>query len=533
MAGPPRSLDTPPADRRWAIGEIFMLVLLMFLHAGRMTPDVNEVHYLAKARHVWQPSWCAGDLLLESADVHYLFFAAWGWTMRWLSMDAAAWLGRGLLWTALACAWWRLVQATVAGRGRALLAAAVFLPLQRWGHLSGEWMVGGVEAKPLAYALLLWGLAWLAEGHWRRVWPAMGAAAAWHVLVGGWGVMAAAVAWCLDSTERRPAAHRLLVPLLLGGLFALVGLLPALAASWSASPEIVAEGQEVYVYDRLAHHLVAHKFPAYRVLRFGILVAALVGLAFPLRRQPALRALAGFTAGCVGLAVVGWAIDSTLPSSAREASLLRYYWFRLGDVLVPAAVAILAVAAIAQRLPKHGRWQTAAWLGLASAAGLGMAAYWIADRQAQLPPADGQGDLAAVSRPVLAWSDWVNAAHWARSHTHPRSLFLTPDRIQTFKWYGQRAELANWKHIPQDPAAAVEWYRRRQDVHWALQDPQQAADRLDVLARKYEIDFAVLWNHQLPAAAGVRRVYRNGSFTIVELRSGGRMRAVSQATGSD
>ena len=47
---------------KWlAILEIGLIFLLFFLYAGWLPPDVNEAHYLAKAKHYWQPQWCAGD----------------------------------------------------------------------------------------------------------------------------------------------------------------------------------------------------------------------------------------------------------------------------------------------------------------------------------------------------------------------------------------------------------------------------------------------------------------------------------------
>ena len=58
--------------------------------------------------------------------------------------------------------------------------------------MAGEWMIGGLEAKGLAYVFVLLALGALARGRWRAVWPLLGAASAFHVLVGGWSVVAAA-----------------------------------------------------------------------------------------------------------------------------------------------------------------------------------------------------------------------------------------------------------------------------------------------------------------------------------------------------
>lgn len=51
------ALPDSPADsgqmrrRRWALADVALIFLLFFLHAGWSPPDVNEAHYLAKAKH--------------------------------------------------------------------------------------------------------------------------------------------------------------------------------------------------------------------------------------------------------------------------------------------------------------------------------------------------------------------------------------------------------------------------------------------------------------------------------------------------
>jgi hypothetical protein len=48
-------------------------------------PGVNEPHYLAKARSFVDPTWCARDFFLTSANAHYCFFWLVGQLTQWLS----------------------------------------------------------------------------------------------------------------------------------------------------------------------------------------------------------------------------------------------------------------------------------------------------------------------------------------------------------------------------------------------------------------------------------------------------------------
>ncbi|MGE3777249.1 MAG: hypothetical protein AB7F89_08700, partial [Pirellulaceae bacterium] len=58
-----------------------LIFALLFVVGGTLPPDVNESHYLAKAKHYWNPDWCPGDPFLESADAHLAFY----WLIGWLT----------------------------------------------------------------------------------------------------------------------------------------------------------------------------------------------------------------------------------------------------------------------------------------------------------------------------------------------------------------------------------------------------------------------------------------------------------------
>ena len=182
--------------------EVVWIFLLFFLVAGSLPPDVGESHYLPKARHYWQPGWCAGDLFLESHDAHWTFYWAYGWITTLVSLPAAAWIGRVVTWVLLAWSWRRLSWAIVPRPLFSLLSAAWFLLLTRNFHLAGEWVVGGVEAKGFAYVLVFLALEAVARSRWQAALLFSGAAGAFHVLVGGWTAVALGFAWLLAGKER-------------------------------------------------------------------------------------------------------------------------------------------------------------------------------------------------------------------------------------------------------------------------------------------------------------------------------------------
>jgi hypothetical protein len=485
----------PRAGLRLAAFEIVWIVLIFFLFAGSPPPDVGESHYLVKAKHYWQPTWCAGDLFLESRDAHATFNWVFGWATKFCSLTATAWIGRGLTWLLLAWSWRRLSWAIVSRPLVSLLSAGLMLLLLRNFHLAGEWVVGGVEAKGIAYVLVFLALEAIVRSRWRAALLLAGAAGAFHVLVGGWTAVAIGLAWLIQADDRERPRLVTLIPAAAGGLaLALPGLIPALALNWSVPKDITREAARIYVFERLSHHLVYHRFPEIYIARFQALLVAWIALVWLLRREAGLRRLQWVVAGAVAIGAIGALLDQGMVLNSRleqhapaeyelrAARLLRYYWFRMSDSLVPVGVALAIVAGLhklqASR-PVVANWLTMAAILLA-AANVADIYYWRSQQRLPgailqpRPTADSwprswfQKDHPRAADSVSArewYRDWLGLCTWIEANTPAEAKFLTPREQQTFKWYAGRAEVANWKDIPQDARGLVAWKQVLQEIY--------------------------------------------------------------------
>ena len=464
-------IDSHPDTRTGSGLEILLILVLFFVAHGDLPPDVNEAHYLAKAKHYWNPNWCPEDHFLQSADAHLVFYWTLGWLTQWVSLPVLAWIGRLAAWTLLAVGWLRLSRTLLPRPGLALLTAAAYLLLLQYTHLAGEWVVGGVEAKGFAYGLVFLGLEAVVMNRWCRGWLLLGTASAFHVLVGGWATVAVALAWWV-APANRPSLKTMLPFLILGGCLALPGLLPAIALTSGVSSADVALANDIYVYHRLSHHLVVSAFASERIFsHLGILVSWLLLLAWCRRyADDRLRRLQGVVIACVLVGLTGALLGYLVPrSNPMSASLLRYYWFRLSDAMLPVGV-IFAVARLLERAavswPRMVAYKVSGLIVLITAmvAMEGVRRYGdprpAADRQA-LPTVAGHPE---VTRQV--YLDWVQVCSWIRQETPQAAVFLTPRRQQTFKWYAHRAEIVSWKDIPQDARGLIQWHERFSRWYW-------------------------------------------------------------------
>jgi len=532
--------------------EMLLIVGLFFLYAGGPTPGVNEAHYLAKAKHYWDPTWCAGDIFLGSADAHAVFYWTIGWLTLAMPLDAVAWTGRIAGWVLLAWSWQRLSWTLVPRRYVSILTAAWFIMLVDRFNLAGEWAVGGVEAKVFAYAFLLCGLRDLVLDRWRAVWLWLGAAAAFHVLVGGWAVIAAGFAWL--RAARRPPLRVIVPPLIGGGVLALPGLLPAAWLTLGVDPKTVRAANQIYVFQRLSHHLVFHRFSTAHILYFTVLLLGWFGLSRHLAGQTRWQKLNLFAVGALMITVAGIAFDLALWSHpAAAAAVLRYYWFRLADITIPLATA-LAVPLALPSLKGEGKDETpgskikksgnandsvtecrrvarpAARAPFARDGGSRVARsvwvlailipcvfvvdrYWEQQRDFR-PAAERQSRPDTRIGPWRAarqWRAWCDLGRWVQKNTPADTRFLTPRNQQTFKWYAQRSEVASWKDIPQDAEGIVPWWRTLETVYPARVARQGLGawydQQLVALAHQYHTAYIVVDRARSRRVIGLPRVY--------------------------
>lgn len=504
-----------PGSNRLPATILVALSFLLYAAVRAPVPAVNEPHYLAKAKHYWNPSWCRGDFFLESSNTHLVFYQTFGWPTLWLSLDATAWLGRIAGTIVLAIGWTQLVSLVVPSRWSPLLSAWGFLFLQACGSLSGEWIAGGVESKVPAYGLLFWSLAKLFAGSRNAGAFLMGLSISFHPVVGAWGFIAAAgaLAWSRAlfrfMPKRESLMRSLAVQWLVPGLIllaaALPGLLPAL---WVVSSSSFA-ADYIQVFFRLDHHLDPMQFSLLAATCYvGLFLLWLVGgrgWLLSVHELPFQRfVLATSAIALVGLlAGLRVGLPQEMPYLEWRMKLLKLYPFRLFDTMLPMAVTVTAVGIT------YGYRNMGAVLTRGSIFGGAMLLALL------LPSIDRNASRMEPNALV----DWLDACEWISQNTLADAHVFTPPRESwAFQWYAQRAEFVSFKNCPQDADGIVEWNDR---LNWIQQwgqrhydDGKYADDELRELNEQYGI------THVLAGRLGpmeLEPVYRNGTFRVYSL----------------
>jgi hypothetical protein len=529
----------------WARAVIEVLAILaIFAAAGAWpVPDVNETAYLTKARHYADPAWGRGDFFLETPDAHGVFYLLMGPLAATLPLEQAAWIGRWLGWLALACGFRHAVVPLVPGAWSRILAAAIFSLALRHTTGAGEWVIGGCESKVFSWALVLAAIGEIGRGRFAWAWLTLGAATALHPIVGGWGFVALVMTWCGDLVRHRsdgdhggrpvaPKSTLLATAALVvaGLLLAAAGVAPALGLSAGADAAMRAAAAKIHVVERLSHHLLLRTFADGMVARhlLAILLWWLVRLRQPaaLPTEQAARnrvdrcILAALLISLAGVAIS--LVERFAPNATY--SLLRFYWFRLADVLVPfglatAAAAVLmndaAIGVLFSARPAVVRAIVAALLCLDLAS---ESRHW---------PLPGRTGLVARSDTKVDGAAWREICDWVASNTPADACFLTPRGAASFTWWTGRREVVGWKNSPQDARSLVEWRQRfvdcfSRDASFANMERSTAAlgpERLRKVAEKYAATHAII-PVDVPGvdALPFTRLYANRGYAVYQLK---------------
>lgn len=333
IAGSPKAEPVVPvswssllADGLWP-----NLLLTLFGVAAMLAepvPRTNEWTYLVLLARQWNPEYLAGDWALSIPDhKHLVFNLVCGWPTLFVSPQVLGWAGRIGCWVGIV--WFLFRIGDRLGVRRLGTTAAILLWVAlRQSLFAGEWVLGGFEAKCVAYVFLFASIDGYLGG--RRTWSAiaLGLCFSFHPAVGLWSGLALGASLVVMRTPIR----RLLWMATFVVLAALPGALPLLLAGAAATP---TEELRFQVITRMPYHFDPSTFDVGAMLTGIVLLAFNLRVAWLRRDEPAWHLfgwLQFFAAGAFGLGVVArlfekWAFLVAMPFRLFPfLVLLMFFW---------------------------------------------------------------------------------------------------------------------------------------------------------------------------------------------------------------
>ena len=434
------------------------LISLRWLLDGNMG-SVNEVDVLPLALQHIDPTWILGDWYLNQPAGYRLLFEtfaghlilAWGFLGTSIVGRLACY---GLVASGLV-----LIGQTIKLRlPLLLLAVALFIINDDQGAVATEWIVKGFEAKSIAYGFVLLGIWSMLEHHYRRMAFMLGVATSFHILVGGWSfliVIGYLVFHYRSYLKLFPHLGWLVGIYCTASIFAVQPVLAQLSdniPTHSISPSLI------YVFLRLPHHLNPLSW-SLKWLRFIAYLTALIVSVRSLQRQ---TALSGST-NLAQIELFHFTLISLVPCLLgllvapfdSQGSLLQFYPFRVGDVILPLNTYLLAGCAL-QSQASNTKWQK-----MLRPASLSFLAILMTLQAAQLPAQF----LALRQFPNLdpALKEFYS---WVQMQTPRTATIISPPvEFVEFTRLTERPTIVKYKLLPQTKAGILGWYQRLGDLN--------------------------------------------------------------------
>jgi hypothetical protein len=315
-----------------------------------------------------------------------------------------------------------------------------------------------VDTKTFAYAFALFSLSSFIQKKYFAGFAFAGAALSFHVLVGIYALFcmgfAMLLTWNSWRTEWRTFIRQAW-PFFITGIFGLLTILQQLLPQGAIDTD---KAWQIYVELRVPHHVLPSAWNGDLLILQLILAAGFFLAIYLLKKTAASKFTAAYALGSVCLFIIGLAIYA-----AGETNLLRYYWFRYPDVMIPFLSLVLVALVISDLTyidvndsPRiYKRWPSVHLLfskGLPIF--LAMVVILLALQSITVIRASYRRGINRRPSKIQTSLEWI------RGNTPRHAVFLVDPLMSEFHVFTERARFVSFKHSPQSAADILEWYER-------------------------------------------------------------------------
>lgn len=453
------------SDRYQSLRKILLEILAVlgvFILSCLLTDNmaVNEVDVLPLAKQYTNPDWIPKDWYLnQPPGYRVLFQTLFGRLIVIWEFLPTSIVGRLICYCLVSWGLVLIARKLKLSLPLLLIAISCFLWLNQ-GAIAGEWIVGGLEAKAVAYGLVLLAIGLMLGQQYRLMAFILGLATSFHVLVGGYAFLTT-LGWLIvrQKTHLFSLRYGLILLLYLGGsVFAIQSVLQQLVMPVTAGSRLASY---IYVFLRLPHHLDPSVWTKDGWIKLMVYILILLISVCIIRLQAPINFSQEYSARIelfkfTLLGLVPFILGLAIARFDSQGVFLQFYPFRLGDVMLPLTTFLLFACALQQIFTRQRKR-----LMLTSIVVVGLifsfkTVYFLKQGLALSHfPSEQQG----------VTHEWKNISQWIKTNTPKNAIFISsPVEFTNFSWMTERPTIAKFKLFPQNKSGILDWYERMQDL---------------------------------------------------------------------
>jgi hypothetical protein len=443
---------------------LIFLCLRLLLNSNMSGLVWNEVDVLPLAKQFADHDWIPNDWYLNlETSYRALFQVIFGWLIVHLGFLPTSIIGRLICYTLVAWGIVLLGQKLGLSLSYLLLATiAVTYQGSLQGAIAGEWFVGGLEAKAVAYGFILLAIPLMLSRKYVLMILLLGCATSFHVLVGGWAFLTTLGWFCLRPRKRllQLGQKGWLLPIIY--LIASAGAIPGSLQQLRTSPPLGNISPAfIYVFLRLPHHLNPFAWHPLLWLRLIIYLAILTLCLVALKKKADLKGwqaedYARFElAELTSISLIPFVAGVAIAFFDHQGTWLQYYPFRFGDMMLPLTTSLLLACNLEKFSPQKLKLRF--WLATCLSCILFVQSAFFTQQAIAVP--------TFPSKQQDVDPQWKLMSDWIRDHTAEDAIIIShPWKLANFTWMTERATIAKLKLFPQTKEAIVEYYERLNDL---------------------------------------------------------------------
>ena len=491
-----------------------LLFAVIFLATFSIRLSDNEEEYFVFAKAFADPHWIPGALSIKDVPgTRIIFDTVVGWALGFANFEQIAAAGRMLCAMLFAFPLSLLFKKLRLSHIEAVFLLTAFV-VSHQSFFGNEWIFRSFETKVVSYAFAFYSIYYLIEERFRLSVIFAAAAIYFHVLVGGWYVLALFAYLLL---RRLPFREVLISALTLALLLSPLAFY--LAGKYLVHNPNVIDGVTVswvYAYVRNPHHLavMAKLLHGDSAVRIEVALSAFMGWlcikTWAKDKDPAIRALC-----LLSLILFAQQFFSLLTAVFDTRGVfLKFYPYRTSALSLFLSLTLLLLlfkkSGWLHRLESRSSVEASNGRGGQLVVVSVMLAFVVLGLGSRLYR--NGVDSYRVAYPSAQQSAMNSASDWIRLNTDPAAVVLdledrTAGHLQFIRTT-QRDSFSVYKFVPTTNALIYEWYQRVLARDLLVKD----ISALPAVKSKYRIDY-ILSERPLSGEA-LKPVYQNEFFHL-------------------